>query len=50
MSDIRYLDENMLMMNSGLTIYMNGVVLDRINRRAEHGSENIQIAKAGLKI
>ncbi|WP_283234611.1 hypothetical protein [Acinetobacter sp. SFB] len=40
----------MLMRDSCIPLYMNGVVFDRINVAAEHSSDNIQIAKAGLKI
>ena len=48
--DIRYLDENMLMMDGGVPIYMKGVVVGGIGVGGAHGSEDVRIAKAGLKI
>ena len=47
--DIRYLDENMLMMDGGIPIYMNGIVVGGIGVGGAHGSEDVRIAKAGLK-
>ena len=48
--DIRYLDENMLMMDGGVPIYMKGIVVGGIGVGGAHGSEDVRIAKAGLKI
>ena len=48
-ADVRYLDENMLMMDGGLPIYSEGVVIGGIGVGGAHGSEDVRIAKAGLK-
>lgn len=48
-ADDRYLDENMLMMDGGLPIYSEGVVIGGIGVGGAHGSEDVRIAKAGLK-
>lgn len=48
-ADIRYLDENMLMIDGGLPIYSEGVVIGGIGVGGAHGSEDVRIAKAGLK-
>ena len=47
-ADIRYLDENMLMMAGGLPIYNDGVVIGGIGVGGAHGSEDERIAQAGL--
>lgn len=47
-TDIRYLDENMLMMAGGLPIYNDGVVIGGIGVGGAHGSEDERIAQAGL--
>ena len=47
-ADIRYLDENMLMMAGGLPIYSDGVVIGGIGVGGAHGSEDERIAQAGL--
>ena len=47
--DIRYLDENMLMMAGGIPVYIEGVVVGGIGVGGAHGSEDVRIAKAGLK-
>ncbi|WP_201538806.1 GlcG/HbpS family heme-binding protein [Psychrobacter frigidicola] len=47
--DIRYLDENMLMMDGGVPIYIDGIVVGGIGVGGAHGSEDVRIAKAGLK-
>ena len=47
--DIRYLDENMLMMDGGVPIYINGTVVGGVGVGGAHGSEDVRIAKAGLK-
>ncbi len=46
--DIRYLDENMLMMDGGVPIVVNGIVVGGIGVGGAHGSEDVRIAKAGL--
>ena len=48
-ADVRYLDENMLMIDGGLPIYSEGVVIGGIGVGGAHGSEDVRIAKAGLK-
>ncbi|MDX9834347.1 MAG: heme-binding protein [Desulfobulbus sp.] len=47
--DIRYLDENMLMMAGGVPISINDIVVGGIGVGGAHGSEDVRIAKAGLK-
>ncbi len=48
-ADIRYLDENMLILAGGVPIYIDGVVVGGIGVGGAHGNEDVQIAKAGLK-
>lgn len=48
--DVRYLDENMLMMDGGIPILINNIVVGGIGVGGAHGSEDVRIAKAGLKI
>lgn len=48
-ADIRYLDENILVMEGGVPIYINGIVVGGIGVGGAHGSEDSRIAKAGLK-
>ena len=48
--DVRYLDENMLMMDGGIPIVINGKVVGGIGVGGAHGSEDVRIAKAGLKV
>ena len=47
-ADIRYLDENMLMMAGGIPIYIDGVVVGGIGVGGAHGREDVRIAQAGL--
>ena len=47
--DVRYLDENMLMLDGGIPIYMDGIVVGGIGVGGAHGSEDVRIAEAGLK-
>ena len=47
--DIRYLDENILIMDGGIPIYINGKVVGGIGVGGAHGSEDVRIAKAGLE-
>ena len=48
--DIRFLDENILMMEGGIPIFINGKVVGGIGVGGAHGSEDVRIAKAGLKV
>lgn len=48
--DVRFLDENMLMMDGGIPIFINGKVVGGIGVGGAHGNEDVRIAKAGLKI
>ena len=48
-ADVRYLDENMLMMAGGIPIYINNVVVGGIGVGGAHGDEDVRIATVGLK-
>ena len=48
-SDIRYLDENILILDGGVPIYIDGIVVGGIGVGGAHGSQDVQVAKAGLK-
>ena len=48
-SDLRYLDENILILDGGVPIYIDGVVVGGIGVGGAHGSQDVQVAKAGLK-
>ena len=48
--DIRYLDENILAMDGGIPIVINGIVVGGIGVGGAHGSEDVRIARAGLKV
>ncbi|RYM31434.1 heme-binding protein [Brumimicrobium glaciale] len=48
--DVRYLDENMLMMDGGIPIFINGKVVGGIGVGGAHGSEDVRIAKVGLSV
>ena len=48
--DVRYLDENILMMDGGVPILINNIVVGGIGVGGAHGCEDVRIAKAGLKI
>lgn len=48
--DVRYLDENILMLDGGVPILINNTVVGGIGVGGAHGSEDVRIAKAGLKI
>ncbi len=47
--DLRYLDENILILDGGLPIYIDGVVVGGIGVGGGSSSQDVQIAKAGLK-
>ena len=46
--DIRYLDENILAMDGGIPIFIDGKIVGGIGVGGAHGSEDVRIAKAGL--
>ena len=48
--DFRFLDENILAMDGGVPIFLNGLVVGGIGVGGAHGSEDSRIAKVGLKI
>ena len=47
--DIRYLDENILVMDGGIPIFINEKVVGGIGVGGAHGSEDVRIAQAGIK-
>lgn len=47
--DVRFLDENILIMDGGVPIFINGTVVGGIGVGGAHDSEDVRIAKAGLK-
>ena len=47
--DLRYLDENILILDGCVPIYIDGIVVGGIGVGGAHGSEDVHIAKAGLK-
>lgn len=48
--DIRFLDENILMMDGGIPIRINSTVVGGIGVGGAHGHEDVAIARAGLKV
>ena len=46
--DVRYLDENILVMDGGIPIFINGKVVGGIGVGGAHGSEDVRIARTGL--
>lgn len=48
--DIRFLDENMLMMDGGLPIFIGDSVVGGIGVGGAHGSEDVRIARVGLEV
>lgn len=48
--DVRYLDENMLMLPGGIPIIIDGEVVGGIGVGGAHGSEDVRIAMAGLQV
>ena len=48
--DIRYLDENILAMDGGIPIFIDGKIVGGIGVGGAHGNEDVRIAKAGLSV
>ena len=48
--EIQFLDENVLMMDGGIPIKIGPIVVGGIGVGGAHGNEDVQIAKAGLKV
>ena len=48
--DVRYLDENMLMLPGGIPIVIDAEVVGGIGVGGAHGSEDVRIAMAGLQV
>ena len=48
--DIRYLDSNFSIMDGGVPIFINNVVVGGIGVGGAHGSDDVNIAKAALKV
>lgn len=49
-ADVRYLDENMLMLPGGIPIVIDAEVVGGIGVGGAHGSEDVRIAMAGLQV
>ncbi|TDE01732.1 GlcG/HbpS family heme-binding protein [Flavobacterium hiemivividum] len=47
--DIRFLDENILALDGGIPIFINGKIVGGIGVGGAHGNEDVRIARAGLK-
>lgn len=47
--DVRFLDENILIMDGGVPIFINDRVVGGIGVGGAHGNEDVRIAKAGLE-
>ncbi len=47
--DIRFLDENVLMMAGGIPIRIGSIVVGGIGVGGAHGNEDVKIARAGLQ-
>nr|WP_008636229.1 heme-binding protein [Bizionia argentinensis] len=48
--DIRFLDENILILDGGIPIFIDGQVVGGIGVGGAHGSADVKVAKAGLKV
>ena len=48
--EIQFLDENVLMMDGGIPIKIGSIVVGGIGVGGAHGDEDVQIARAGLKV
>ncbi len=47
--DIRFLDENILVLDGGIPILIDNIVVGGIGVGGAHGSEDVRIARAGLE-
>ncbi len=47
--DVRFLDENILVMDGGIPIFLDGKVIGGIGVGGAHGEGDVRIAEAGLK-
>lgn len=47
--DVRYLDDNILIMDGGIPVFIDGLVVGGLGVGGAHGSEDVRIAEAGLK-
>lgn len=48
-ADLRYLGENILILDGGVPIYINDTVVGAVGVGGAHGSEDVPVAKAGIK-
>lgn len=48
--DVRYLDENILMLDGGVPIWLGGKVVGGIGVGGAHGSEDVRIAKMAIRL
>lgn len=48
--DVRFLDENILIMDGGIPVFIKGQVVGGIGVGGAHGNEDVRIARAGLKV
>lgn len=48
--DVRFLDENILIMDGGIPIIINGQVVDGIGVGGAHENEDVRIARAGSEV
>ncbi|MGR6830801.1 GlcG/HbpS family heme-binding protein [Aliivibrio wodanis] len=48
-SDLRYLDENILILDGGVPIIINGFVIGAVGVGGAHGSEDVRYANVGIK-
>ncbi len=48
--DVRYLDENILVMDGGIPIFIDGKIVGGIGVGGAHGNEDVRIARAGLNV
>lgn len=47
--DVRFLDENILILDGGIPIFIDNKIVGGIGVGGAHGNEDVRIAKAGLK-
>lgn len=47
--DVRFLDENILILDGGIPIFMQGKVVGGVGVGGAHGNEDVRMAQAGLK-